>query len=282
MVKTFALVLATAAAVVPASAAGKVAAKPIVFHGSNSERLYTVVPGAAPKLLTRGRLHGVDARWSADHRLLTFSGWTHDPSSGFFGTCIFVMRADGRFLRRVTPEVNNVFDRAPDWSPDGKQIVFARDSEPTSAAADIYVVSARGGTPRLLRTDGSFPRWSPDGQTIAFTNIAPRAIYGGIYLMASDGSAVRRLTSIWNNGLDWSPDGRRLLFSSENQILSIKLAGGAPTPLGHGARPVYSPDGRQILFVRYGTHPPRLYLANTRGLHVRRWPLPGSPDYPDW
>jgi Tol biopolymer transport system component len=282
IVKTIALLVAAAAGVAGANGA-QFKAKPIVFYGSNTQKLYLVVSGSAPKLLTRGRLHGGDARWSRDHRWLAFSGWTHTPSSSLFGTCIFVMRADGRFLRRVTPESNNVFDRTPDWSPDGKQILFARDAESTGAKSDIYVVSARGGAPRLLNKDGSFPRWSPSGRTIAFARVTNQGLDRGICVMDAAGSGVRRLTSSWWNGLDWSPDGSRLLFSSRSDVFSVGVNGSsAPQPLTRGGSPVYSPDGRKILFVRYGSHPPRLYLANANGTHVRRWPLLLAAEYPDW
>ena len=57
----------------------------------------------------------------------------------------------------------------PRWSPDGKQITFfGADPEHT---ARLYVISADGGTPRLLPV-GAFnavlPSWMPDGNSIVF------------------------------------------------------------------------------------------------------------------
>ena len=63
-----------------------------------------------------------------------------------------------------------------DWSPDGKQIVFARQPTtriPDGRYSDIYLISSEGGeASALVESPGTDvkPSWSPDGKHIAFVS----------------------------------------------------------------------------------------------------------------
>jgi Tol biopolymer transport system component len=74
-------------------------------------------------------------------------------------------------------------DSSPDWSPNGTEIAFVRNSE-------IYKMNTDGsGVTRLTHnaeSEGS-PAWSPDGRQIAFVRISAAGKLG-IYIMYSDGS----------------------------------------------------------------------------------------------
>jgi TolB protein len=88
---------------------------------------------------------------------------------------------------------NEVRDDQQAWSPDGKQIAFARWSEPGEIAwANIWVMDADGkNAVRLTNGDVNYtdPDWSPDGKKIVFVESA-------IYLVAMnrDGSDATHLT----------------------------------------------------------------------------------------
>ena len=103
----------------------------------------------------------------------------------------------------------------PDISRDGQWLTYA-----VRGAQEYIVVSRTDGSDfRRLTNDVSKnrgPRWSPDGTQIAF--FSDRGGTYGIWLMDPDGSGQTRIVgtaedpALWPV---WSPDGRRLLFESK-------------------------------------------------------------------
>ncbi len=103
---------------------------------------------------------------------------------------IFTISTDGAQLTQVTD-----FDGTqitPDWSPDGKQIVFSSDHE---GIFQLYIVNADGSDVRRLTTstvEDSNPVWSADGSTIFFDRKLDQMRQ--IFAIAADGSNERQLT----------------------------------------------------------------------------------------
>lgn len=135
--------------------------------------------------------------------------------------------------------------RSPEWSPDGKQLVFQMGN-------DLYVMPARGGKPERLAAGGvnQFPAWSPDGQWVAFLRLGGFDSPGFIYIIRPDGSGVQALTDAslrpWQ--LTWSPDSQFIAFEnvsaadqlSEVTIKAIHLQSGAVFDLaGPGRAPAW-------------------------------------------
>jgi TolB protein len=98
--------------------------------------------------------------------------------------------APGSVARWLAESTGN--DRAPAYSPDGRQIAFTSDRD---GGDDVYVMDAKGGKPRRL-THGlrvqAQPSWSPDGRRIAFS--ASASGKNEVYIVQRDGSGLQRLT----------------------------------------------------------------------------------------
>ena len=156
-----------------------------------------------------------------------------------------------RAPQRVTHAINcpTGEEGSPTWSPDGKQIAFAKNRE---CGTQITVISLGDGRLRTVSKGyGVLPDWSPDGRTILYRSrdgfsVVP-AGGGKSRLLRSDDGAM---------GASWSPDGSRIAFV-------------------HGLYPYQKSDNEDF----YST----MYTMKPDGSDVRR--LLGhscNPRTPDW
>ncbi|MGC2638850.1 MAG: winged helix-turn-helix domain-containing protein [Acidobacteriaceae bacterium] len=107
--------------------------------------------------------------WSPDARQLVLMG--RQPGKPWK---IYTMDADGGHLQEVLNEDRSEAD--PDWSPDGKMLVFGRLPDLMAEASQpkvIYTVDLASHTmTKLPGSDGLFsPRWSANGKYIAALSI---------------------------------------------------------------------------------------------------------------
>jgi Tol biopolymer transport system component len=126
------------------------------------------------------------------------------------GCQISVVNADGTGERTLTDGEGQ--KTRPDWSPDGRRILFASNED---GDYDIYVAEAEGGTITQLTEEEGDERgadWSPDGRHIVFSR-GDRV--SEIWVMDADGANARQLTALDSKSVvpDWSEDGR-IAFSS--------------------------------------------------------------------
>lgn len=125
--------------------------------------------------------------YSPDGRTIAISA-----STDAYNSDIFLLRADGSSMRRLTRS-QGTHDRqgeesTPDFSPDGKRIVFTSNRD---GNLELYAIGVDGRNERrLTRTAASSedgPRFSRDGKRILY------ARDGRIAHMAADGRDVRQL-----------------------------------------------------------------------------------------
>ena len=136
------------------------------------------------------------------------------------------------------------------WSPDGKDIVFARaeaktpyppgsrpalyanDPNETQIQYDLYRIpfnQGRGGQPRRIEgasangMSNSFPKVSPDGRWIVFVQARNGMVMrpdGKLYIVPFAGGEARLMkcnTPLMNSWHTFSPNGRWLAFSSKSR-----------------------------------------------------------------
>ncbi|HWQ35221.1 MAG TPA: S9 family peptidase [Blastocatellia bacterium] len=177
------------------------------------------------KRITEGAFTVAGPQWSPDGKWIAYtmsrtgaqeSSWTDISEDR--NTDIFVVPGDGGTPRQLT--TNPAADTNPQWSPDGKWIAYAANTEPNSWAAktDILIISPEGGEPRNVTKDffesaGFGLNWSPDGKTIYFTSGV--GMYSHIFSAAVATGKVSPVTKGNRNygAFDLSNDGKWLAFT---------------------------------------------------------------------
>lgn len=147
--------------------------------------------------------------WSPDGRRLAYESRVADPDS-LFGPAIWTMRPDGtgrRQLTRVGSQRVMESDEAPDWSPDGRSILFRRVHHGNNNDwSGIWSVQSDGTAEKALATSSPDVVWptatyAPDGRFIVGTKACwnPYARDeseqepSGLVLMRADGTALRMI-----------------------------------------------------------------------------------------
>lgn len=194
---------------------------------------------------------------------------------------------------RVLPQPVHASDAWPSFSPDGKQVVFARSllshGAPTGAPS-LMVQSVNGRDARSLNILGDHPVWSPNARWIVYQHLVPGATKGYLVpwtldIVSPNGGKPRTLL---NSNVDealslaWSPDSTRVAFITESGRMGTTTLTGKVTIFGLpglsldggvlDTSPSWSPDGKTLLFAaRPNANPVETDIytidANGHGLH---------------
>ena len=126
---------------------------------------------------------------------------------------VWVMNDDGSGKTQLTNEPN--FSENPNWSPDGRWIVFDSDRE-EKGDLEVYKMRADGSQVTRLTESPSLdalPEFSPDGKQIVFVSDRARKDSRKLYLMSADGGSQRLLVTApgyaYQMVPDWQPIARK-------------------------------------------------------------------------
>ena len=196
----------------------------------NTSHLFLMkADGTGQTLLARGG----SPTWSPDAMKIAFhasASGTGLPTKPYPGAVtidsdLFVMNVNDILKKAALPKnITNspeAIDEDPDWSPNGRKIVFTShlvaDDKLDSVTAEIYIIKADGKGERGRLTNNAeeerAPQWSPDGKRIAYM-----CRKGGtdfeICVMNADGTEQRQLTdnTLPDLTCSWSPDGQKIVF----------------------------------------------------------------------
>jgi Tol biopolymer transport system component len=140
------------------------------------------------------------------------------------------MNTNGSKKIRITN--NQSVDAGPNFSPNGKKIVFASDR---NSNFEIYKMRADGSGQKRLTSNFAFdamPAFSPDGKQITFVSARDSSgstINAELYKMNADGERLRARLATALISCDEDP---RTPFAGPEPRYSYRLSGSGPVTSG--------------------------------------------------
>jgi Tol biopolymer transport system component len=223
----------------------------------------------------------------------------------------FSRRVESNLLPpRVVPlgaSPSNPSDRAegPAFSPDGNHVAFAMRSD-SPGISGIYINQI--GSDHLLQLTKNeheqdyfcCPAWSPDGRYIAFSRYPHNedTVSQTINIVSAIGGTERKLLTQApaHPPLDWSPDGKFMAFTAKDldretysifllPVENLETRKLSDSPAGYQDwGPAFSPDGKQLAFIRANGELGDIFIMASDGGEPRRLTFDHAsiPSPPAW
>jgi dipeptidyl aminopeptidase/acylaminoacyl peptidase len=144
---------------------------------------------------------------------------------------IFIVDIASKQVKQLTKGETD--EHSLDWSPDGKEVLFASNREPNQDEFfnyDVFALRVADNTIRRLTAteyNEYDPVWSPDGKHIAYrstrrglTDRETTMEDTHVWIMNADGSDAREIGGVLDNrqsAPEWAPDGSALYFTIQER-----------------------------------------------------------------
>lgn len=168
--------------------------------------------------------------WSADGKQLALEGW-NSTKLGAEGVYL-VNAADGGGLKRLTSPLGGIHDAPISFSPDSKELLFLRNTDPNAEAGEVWLVNRDGSQPRRIaeRYLAHGAGLSRDGRWLAI--VAGNAVLiFDVNDLAATPKRIDLPAGYGANGVSWSPDGMRFVLGlfqpgiSRPNVFTMKIDG---------------------------------------------------------
>ncbi|MBK8180341.1 MAG: S9 family peptidase [Planctomycetes bacterium] len=217
---------------------------------------------------------------SPDGLRVAYTVTRYDLATNQANADIFVRELAGGEAWALTTDAAS--DSAPQWSPDGKAVVFV-SKRAADKGAQLYWIDLAGGEARRLTEmllPVSSPRFTPDGKRIVFVSSTIHGFESPESLKAELEAREKKLVKakVTENRLyrywdTWLADREQL------RLYALELATGKVTDLLFGWKGLFdlsgenqsisfdiSPDSKQVVFAANSTPPP--YRALNQDLFI--------------
>lgn len=181
------------------------------------------------------------------------------------------------------------FNRRPNFSPDGKKVVFESDR---LGYSDIWYCDSDGSNCvqlTALHAQSGTARWSPDGHSICFESIS-RGNYE-VYVVEVPGGQPRLIPTFPgadNGAPNWSRDGQWIYFYTDHekgpfQLWKVPFKGGPPIRVtkSGGVYATESGDGRFLYYSKF-EQPGIWRMPSAGGEEARVLDQPAGFAWSDW
>jgi Tol biopolymer transport system component len=198
----------------------------------------------------------VDPSISLDGRFVAYSS----DRSGDRNLDIWVKQIGGGEPIRLTRDPAD--DVEPNISPDGTHVVFRSERN----GGGIYIVPTTGGEERRITDGGRRPQYSPDGSKVLYW-MGPSQPFplqdrvGKVFVLDLSRATAKQIGPEFTAAVDpvWSPDGKKILFVGAKES-TRKGWGWWLAPLD-GGTPIRCPEGQTSdVFVPFAWQGDRVYF----------------------